>query len=84
MLREVFGARFGADVLPETPGVSVRLPLLMYALMYHIGRGDDENSAGLIVTAMRLLNAVPAVCEAPPRLLSALDIPLVTGRGLLG
>jgi 4-hydroxy-tetrahydrodipicolinate reductase len=48
------------------------------------GDGGDENSAGLIVTAMRLLNAVPAVCEAAPGLLSALDIPLVTGRGLLG
>jgi 4-hydroxy-tetrahydrodipicolinate reductase len=46
------------------------------------GDGGDENSAGLIVTAMRLLNAVPAVCEAPPGLLSALDVPLVIGPGL--
>jgi 4-hydroxy-tetrahydrodipicolinate reductase len=44
------------------------------------GDGGDENSAGLIVTAMRLLNAVPAVCEAPPGLLSALDIPILAGR----
>jgi hypothetical protein len=43
------------------------------------GDGGDENSAGLIVTAMRCLNAVPAVCEAPPGLLSALDLPLVVG-----
>jgi 2,4-diaminopentanoate dehydrogenase len=43
------------------------------------GDGGDENSAGLIVTAMRCLNAVPAVCEARPGLLSALDLPLVVG-----
>jgi hypothetical protein len=43
------------------------------------GDGGDENSAGLIVTAMRCLNAAPAVCEAPPGLLSALDLPLVVG-----
>jgi len=44
------------------------------------GDGGDENSAGLIVTAQRLLNAIPAVCDAPPGLLSALDIPFVTGH----
>jgi 4-hydroxy-tetrahydrodipicolinate reductase len=43
----------------------------------------DHNAAGLTVTAMRLLNAVPAVCEAPPGLLSTLDLPLVTGRHLM-
>jgi hypothetical protein len=47
------------------------------------GDGGDENSGGLIVTAMRLLNAIPAVCAAPPGLLSALDLPLVTGRCLM-
>ena len=47
------------------------------------GDGGDENSGGLIVTAMRLVNAIPAVCDGPPGLLSALDVPLVTGKGLL-
>jgi len=28
------------------------------------------------------VNAIPAVCRARPGLLSALDLPLVTGRGL--
>jgi hypothetical protein len=32
---------------------------------------------------MRLVNAVPAVVEAPAGLLTALDLPLVTGRGLV-
>jgi 4-hydroxy-tetrahydrodipicolinate reductase len=47
------------------------------------GDGGDENSGGLIVTAMRLVNAIPAVCEAPAGLVSALDLPFITGRGLL-
>jgi len=48
------------------------------------GDDGDENSGGLIVTAMRLVNAVPAVCDAQPGLLSSLDLPLVTGKGLVG
>jgi 4-hydroxy-tetrahydrodipicolinate reductase len=47
------------------------------------GDGGDENSGGLIVTAMRLVNAIPAVCAAKPGLLSVLDLPTITGRGLL-
>ncbi|TML89531.1 MAG: diacylglycerol kinase [Actinobacteria bacterium] len=43
----------------------------------------DHNAAGLTVTAMRLLNAIPAVCEAEPGLLSTLDLPLVTGRHVM-
>jgi 4-hydroxy-tetrahydrodipicolinate reductase len=43
----------------------------------------DHNDGGLIVTAQRLLNAIPAVVAAPPGLLSALDLGLVTGRHLL-
>ncbi|MGI8332321.1 NAD(P)H-dependent amine dehydrogenase family protein [Actinomadura scrupuli] len=48
-----------------------------------LGTDGDHNTAGLKATAMRLVNAVPAVVEAPPGLLSALDLPLVTGRGLI-
>ncbi len=47
------------------------------------GDAGDENSGGLIVTAMRLVNAIPAVCDARPGLLSAFDLPIVTGRGLM-
>jgi len=36
----------------------------------------------VILTATRIVNAIPAVCAAAPGLLSALDLPLVTGRGL--
>jgi hypothetical protein len=48
-----------------------------------LGTDGDHNTAGLKATAMRLVNAVPAVVEAPPGLLTALDLPLVTGRGLV-
>jgi hypothetical protein len=48
-----------------------------------LGSDGDHNTAGLKATAMRLVNAVPAVVEAPAGLLTALDLPLVTGRGLV-
>ena len=44
------------------------------------GEDGDHNTGGLVATAMRLLNAVPAVCAAPPGLLSTLDLPLTAGR----
>ena len=47
------------------------------------GEDGDHNTGGLVTTAMRVLNAIPAVCKAEPGLLSVLDLPLVTGRGLL-
>jgi hypothetical protein len=47
-----------------------------------LGSDGDHNTAGLKATAMRLVNAVPAVVDAAPGLLTALDLPLVTGWGL--
>jgi hypothetical protein len=49
-----------------------------------LGTNGDHNTAGLKATAMRLVNAVPTVVAAPAGLLTALDLPLVTGRGLVG
>jgi len=48
-----------------------------------LGTDGDHNTAGLKATAMRLVNAVPAVVAARPGLLTALDLPLITGRGLV-
>jgi len=48
-----------------------------------VGSDGDHNTAGLKATAMRLVNAVGAVVAAEPGLLTALDLPLVTGRGLV-
>jgi hypothetical protein len=49
----------------------------------HHGADGDHNVSGMIVTAMRLVNAVHAVCEAPGGLVFAKDLPPVTGRGLV-
>jgi 4-hydroxy-tetrahydrodipicolinate reductase len=62
-------------VVSGEPNYTVDLQLL--------GSDGDHNTAGLKATAMRLVNAVPAVVEAPAGLLSALDLPLITGRGLV-
>ena len=51
--------------------------------MQMLGTDGDHNTAGLKATAMRLVNAVPAVVAARPGLVTALDLPLITGRGLV-
>ena len=48
-----------------------------------LGSDGDHNTAGLKATAMRLVNAVPAVVASAPGLITALDLPPVTGRGLV-
>jgi len=44
------------------------------------GAGGDPNAGGCLATGMRAIHAIPAVCAAPPGLLSALDLPLIPGR----
>ena len=46
------------------------------------GEDGDPNTAGLLVTATRIVNAIPAVCAAPAGLLTPLDLPLVTRRSI--
>ena len=48
-----------------------------------LGTDGDHNTAGLKATAMRLVNAIPAVVAAEPGLVTALDLPPITGRGLV-
>jgi len=43
----------------------------------------DHAVGGVILTATRLVNAIPAVVAAPSRPLTPLDLPLVTGAGLM-
>jgi 4-hydroxy-tetrahydrodipicolinate reductase len=57
-------------------------PHLQCDLVHHAENGD-HNVSGMIVTAQRLVNAVPAVVASPGGLVTALDLPLVTGRGLV-
>ena len=42
----------------------------------------DHNHAGLVATAMRIVNAIPAVVAAAPGIVTTLDLPLIPGRGL--
>jgi 2,4-diaminopentanoate dehydrogenase len=54
-----------------------------YALdLQLLGTDGDHTTAGLKATAMRLVNSISAVVEGPPGLLTALDLPPITGRGL--
>ncbi|MGH0029228.1 MAG: diacylglycerol kinase [Myxococcota bacterium] len=43
----------------------------------------DHAVGGVVLTATRLVNAIPAIVAAPPRPLTPMDLPLVTGKGLL-
>ena len=42
----------------------------------------DHNHAGVLATALRVVNAIPAVVAAEPGIRTTLDLPLVTGKGL--
>ncbi len=50
---------------------------------FEMAEDHDHDLGARIAGACRMVNAIPAVCAAPPGLLSALDLPLVTGAGLL-
>jgi 2,4-diaminopentanoate dehydrogenase len=45
--------------------------------------GHDHDLGARMAGASRMVNAIPAVCAARPGLLSALDLPLITGAGLV-
>jgi 4-hydroxy-tetrahydrodipicolinate reductase len=46
------------------------------------GRYDgDSNSGGCLATGMRAIHAIPAVLDAKPGLVTALDLPLIAGIG---
>ena len=41
-----------------------------------VGREESFSEEGMVATTMRIVNAIPAVCAAPPGLLTATDLPL--------
>lgn len=43
-------------------------------------KSKDHNVDGCVATAMRLVNAIPAVCEAEPGIKTWLDLPVIAGR----
>ncbi|MCV7258470.1 NAD(P)H-dependent amine dehydrogenase family protein [Mycobacterium shimoidei] len=71
---------------PAQPGGSYRVEITgepSYAVDICLSSPNgDHNHAGLVATAMRVVNAIPAVVAAPPGIRTTLDLPLVTGRGL--
>ena len=80
------------DQMPEWPQpssgdgcyrVQVTGEPMMTVEFSHHGEHGDHNVSGMITTAMRLVNSVAAVVAAQPGLVTALDLPLVTGRGLM-
>jgi 2,4-diaminopentanoate dehydrogenase len=42
--------------------------------------GHDAGRSAMVATAMRVLNAIPHVVEAPPGLLTSLDLPPTVPR----
>jgi hypothetical protein len=49
-----------------------------------LAENHDHDLGARIAGASRMVNAIPAVYAAKPGLLSALDLPLLTGTGLVG
>jgi hypothetical protein len=50
----------------------------------HVGNDHtDHNEAGVIATAAKAVNAIAAVCAAPPGLTSLRDLPVSQVRGLM-
>lgn len=80
--------RMHDDVAPHWPqghGYSILIdgsPNLRLDLTMEDEHGDTA-VAGVILTATRIVNSVPAVCEAEPGTLTPMDLPHVTGRGLM-
>ncbi|CKI34275.1 diacylglycerol kinase [Mycolicibacterium smegmatis] len=83
--------RLRDDLCPEWPqpaqeGGSYRVEVTgepSYALDLCLSSPyGDHNHAGLVATAARVVNAIPAVFAAPPGIRTTLDMPLITGKGL--
>jgi hypothetical protein len=45
-----------------------------------LGSPESASDDGMVATAMRIVNAIPAVCDAEPGLVSSLDLPLTLPR----
>jgi 4-hydroxy-tetrahydrodipicolinate reductase len=83
--------RMHPDLVPEWPqsasgdGYRIRIegnPSIDTEISFR-GEDGDPNTGGCLATAMRALNAIPAVCDAPPGILTALDLPLIPGAGVM-
>jgi 2,4-diaminopentanoate dehydrogenase len=50
---------------------------------FEMADDHDHDLGARMAGSSRMVNAIPAVCAARPGLLSALDLPLITGAGLV-
>lgn len=79
--------RMSDDIAPDWPqGKGYRViiegePRMTVSLDMEDRHGDHA-VGGVILTANRLVNAIPTVVEHAPGMMSALDLPLITGKGL--
>jgi 4-hydroxy-tetrahydrodipicolinate reductase len=53
------------------------------AFRFTDGSGRDAATAGCLATGMRALNAVPALNQLPSGWVTALDLPLIAGKGTI-
>jgi hypothetical protein len=71
---------------PAQPGGSYRVEITgepSYAMDICLSSPNgDHNHAGVLATAMRVVNAIPAVVVAEPGIRTTLDLQLITGKGL--
>ena len=75
------------DIAPDWPqgkgyAVFVEGEPRMHLVLDMEDRHGDHAVGGVILTATRIVNAIPAVVEARAGMLSSLDLPMVTGKGL--
>ena len=45
-----------------------------------LGRPEDFSDQGMVATTMRIVNAIPYVCDAPPGIVTSADLPLTLPR----
>jgi hypothetical protein len=85
--------RLRADLRPDwaqpaQPGGSYRVEIIgepSYVVdVCPTSRNGDHNYAAILAAAGRIVNAIPDVVAAAPGIRTTLDMPLVTGRGVVG
>ncbi len=82
--------RLSEDSAPDWPAPPVGRPGVHRAIVkgnpgvqlecFVTGEDGDHNTGGVQATAMRVINAIPAICDHAPGLISTLDLPLTPSR----